>query len=103
MSTNFATTNEVPVAVSEFGVMRWEPGAAEFMDDQMELFEKLGMNYALWMWFPDWEPFAENDAFDFQHGSDPVNHENVKSSDLLEIIVKYWKHSSLRPSSMAFM
>ena len=30
----FTRKHGVPVAVNEFGVMRWEPGAAEFIDDE---------------------------------------------------------------------
>jgi hypothetical protein len=39
----------VPVSVNEFGVMRWVPNAADFMRDEMELFEQRGMNHALWV------------------------------------------------------
>jgi hypothetical protein len=62
---SFASTHGVPVAANEFGIMRWEPGAADFMDDQMEPFEDLGMNHALWLWEASWEPRAEEDD-DFQ-------------------------------------
>jgi hypothetical protein len=39
-----------PVAVNEFGVTRWDPNAADFMRDEMDIFEKLGINHALWVW-----------------------------------------------------
>jgi len=98
----FAVTHGVPVAVDEFGVMRWEPGAADFVNDQMDLFEQHGVNYALWVWDPSWEPWTEEDAFNFRHGPDPDNHADVASSDLIEVIIKYWGRNTIRPSSITF-
>jgi photosystem II stability/assembly factor-like uncharacterized protein len=97
----FTATHGVPVAVNEFGVMRWEPGVADFMDDQIDLFERRGMNHALWVWDPAWEPLAENDAFNFRHGPDPNNHTDVQTSDLIQVITGYWGRNTLRPSSSA--
>jgi hypothetical protein len=95
----FKTTHDVPVAVNEFGIMRWEPGAAEFMDDQTDLFEERGMNYALWVWDPSWEPWNEKiDAFNFRHGPNPFNHIDVDSSDLIDVIVEHWGRNTIRPS-----
>lgn len=100
----FAATHGVPVAVNEFGVMRWEPGAADFMDDQMDLFEQRGMNYALWVWDPSWEPWTEEvDAFNFRHGPDPNNHTDVESSDLMDVIAEYGGRNTVRPSSTLTM
>jgi hypothetical protein len=90
----------VPVAVNEFGVVRWVPGGAAFMDDQMELFEQRGMNHALWSWDSLWEPFtAEVNAFNFRFGPDPDHHSDVASSDLIDVIVKYWGRNTIRPSN----
>jgi hypothetical protein len=92
--------NSVPVAITEFGLIRWEPGADRFMDDQMALLEKQGINHALWVWDPSWEPWTEEvDAFNFRHGPDKRNHREVASSDLISIIRKYWERNTLRPSS----
>ena len=94
----FITTHSVPVAVNEFGLMRWEPGADRFMDDQMDLFEQRGMNHALWVWDPSWEAWTEEvDAFNFRHGPDPDNHQDVVSSDLMDVIIKYWGRDTIRP------
>ena len=97
---SFIETHEVTVAVNEYGVIRWVPGAAQFMDDQMDLFEKRGLNYALWLWETSWPPFEEEvDAFNFRHGPDPHNHSDVASSDLLDVILKYWNLNTIYPSS----
>ena len=98
----FATTHGVPVAVNEYGVIRWEPGAADFLEHEMGLFEERGLNYALWAWDPAWEPWAGHvDAFNFRHGPDPKHHADVASSDLMDVIFKYWTRNTLRPSNVA--
>ena len=97
----FVATHNVPVAVNECGVSRWEPGAAEFMDDQMDLFEQRGMNYAVWLWETSWESYsAREDVFNFRHGPDPANHADVASSDLIKVILKYWGRNTIRPSDV---
>ena len=94
----FISERCVPVAVNEYGVMRWEPNAARFMDDEMELFEQMGMNYALWEC--SWPPYArEVDAFNFRHGPNPNNHVDVPTSALIEVIRKYWSRNVVRPSN----
>lgn len=51
----FAAAHGAPLAASEFGPMRWQPGAADYMLDQIELFEARRMNHALWVWDPSWD------------------------------------------------
>ena len=93
----FTTTYNVPVAVNEFGLMRWEPGAHTFMDDQMDLLEQRGINHALWLWESSWHPIQDEiDAFNFRHGPDPDNHTDVES-DLLDVIVEHWGCNTVRP------
>jgi hypothetical protein len=95
---DFVATHGVPVAVNEFGVMRWEPGADKFMDDQMDLLEQRGMNHALWLWEVSWEAYAhEVDAFNFRHGPNPNHHADVASSDLMDVIFTYWGRNTIHP------
>ena len=87
-----------PVVVNEYGLHRWVPGAAEFMDDEMALFEDLGVNYALWYWPPDWEPLLEKqNYFSFTYGEDPRSVNDV-SNALTDVIQKYWGRNYVRPS-----
>jgi hypothetical protein len=90
----------VPVAVTEFGLMRWQPGADLFMDDQMDLLEHRGINYALWAWESSWEPLVEEvNAFNFRLGPDKRNYRDVADSELISVIRKYWGKNTIRPSS----
>jgi hypothetical protein len=96
----FEATHGVPVAVNEFGLMRWESAADAFMDDQMDLFEGLGMNYALWQWQGAWEQRPEDDEFNSRHGPDPDNHADVSSSALIDVIGEHWGQNVVRPSNL---
>lgn len=98
---DFKAENAVPVAVNEYGVARWVPDGADFMNDQMDLFEQRGMNHAFWLFSPAWPPAnTENDYFDFLHGPDPNNHVNVQTSDLIEVIRGNWSRNTMRPSTV---
>ena len=66
---DYVESYRVPVAVTEFGLMRWQPGADLFMDDQMDLLEHRGINYSIWAWESSWEPLTEEvNAFNFRLG-----------------------------------
>jgi hypothetical protein len=94
---DFVSTHGAPAAVNEFGLMRWEPGAHTFMDDQMDLLEQRGINHALWLWESSWPPIQEDiDAFNFRHGPNPSNHTDVES-DLQDVIVEHWGDNTVRP------
>ena len=98
---DFVDEHNTPVAVNEFGVVRWVPGAPQFMDDQMGLFEQRGMNHALWVWDPVWDPWTEEvNAFNFRYGPDPDNVSEVES-DLQNVILKYWERNTAHPSNFA--
>jgi cysteinyl-tRNA synthetase len=97
---DFASTHAVPVAANEFGVVRWVAGAAEFMDDQMDLLEERDLNHALWVWDPAWPAWNEEvNAFNFRHGPDPENHSDVAQSELMDAIADHWGRNTIRPFS----
>jgi len=99
---DFRDQNSVPVAITEFGVQRWIPGAAQFMDDQIALFEDLGINYAIWAWADGRLNPTKHDAYDFRLGTDPENHMEFVESDLLSVILKYWGLNKWRPSNVPY-
>jgi hypothetical protein len=98
---DFKARHGVPVAVNEYGVMRWVPNAADFMDDEMALFEQRGMNHTFWVFDPAWPPYRESvDDFNFQHGPDPNNHQDMASGALLDVILANWSQNTVRPSTV---
>jgi len=96
---DFSAKNGVPVAVDEFGVNRWAPGAAQFMDDEMALFEQMGMNMAYWEWASGWRPFVEDvNDMEYRFGPEPGNTTPVPN-DLWNVVQKYWSRNTIRPSN----
>ena len=88
-----------PQAVNEFGVVRWAPNAADFLRDQIAYFEGRGMNHAIWVWEPSWEPWRTvgDKAMNYLLGPDPNNFEEV-DNDLLRVILDSWARNTVRPS-----
>lgn len=96
---DFKREHNMPVVVNEFGVIRWVPGAADFMRDEMDIFETFGINYALWVWNPAWAPWTESVTdFNFRFGPDPANITPVEN-DLQAVIQDFWSRNTVRPSS----
>jgi len=99
---DFKSESGASVAVNEFGVVRWAPGAVEFIRDEVDLFEMYGMNSAIWLWSASWPDQVENDAFNFLHGPDPSNHQDLLSNELIDIVRYYWNRNIFRPSQVVF-
>ncbi|MDD2921181.1 MAG: cellulase family glycosylhydrolase [Anaerolineales bacterium] len=95
----FKTEYGAPVAVNEYGINRWVPNAADFMRDEMDLFEQRGMNHAFWVWDPHWKPWSESvNGMNYRYGPDPKNTAAV-DNDLLDVIINFWERNTLRPSA----
>lgn len=95
---DFKTTRNVPIAVNEFGVMRWEPGADKYMADLMSFFETIGVNHAYWLWEVAYP--ITFDEFNLRHGPDFNNHTDVETSDLINAIQADWKRNGIRPNDV---
>ena len=89
-----------PVAATEFGAIRWVPGAGKFLDDEMAAFEERGLNFAVWSWQPASEKYnqAQND-FNFRMGPDPANL-TEGNSGLYDALKRHWTKNTLRPSDI---
>jgi hypothetical protein len=96
---DYQSKHGVVLAVNEFGAERWVPGAADFVRDEMALFEQYGWNYAAWMWHASWAPLAEGDNnFNFLLGPDPDDLEE-QPNDLLDAYTEAWSRNLVRPSN----
>jgi hypothetical protein len=97
---DFLSEARAPVAVNEFGVARWAPGAAQFLSDEMSLFEARGLNYAVWVWDSTWRPCTHQvNAFGLRFGPDPENETDVPN-DVLTALERAWGRNSIRPSGL---
>ena len=62
------------VVVNEYGGIRWVNNINDFLNDEMEIFEKLGVNYAIWAYSSQWEPYrTEIDDFNYLFGTNRDN------------------------------
>jgi hypothetical protein len=96
----FKSRYEVPMAVNEFGAVRWATDVDQFIGRQMQYLEELGANHALWLWetsFP-----LNYDEFNFRHGPDRGHHADVSTSALIEVIQRNWKLNQIRWNSKQF-
>jgi hypothetical protein len=101
---DFQAEHGVPVAVNEYGAQRYEPGAAQYLDDEMGLFEDLGLNYAIWSWSPAfWMQVDEVKSFEARLGPDPNNHFDVVPNAMWDVLTSYWARNTLRPSQVTFV
>jgi hypothetical protein len=99
IAATFSAEHGVPLAVNEFGAERWVPGAADYVAEEMELFEQHGWNYAAWQWQPAWPPLAEGDnSFNMRCGPDPASLADVEN-ELLSAYAAAWARNMVRPSS----
>ena len=90
-----------PVAVTEYGLVRWAPGGQEFIQDSIRIFEDLGLNHAVWQWEVSWESYAEEvHVFNYRLGDDPSNREFIASTALLSVLHDSWRLNQVRPSSI---
>ena len=90
---------QVPMGVNEYGIVRWIPGGEVFLDDQLALFEVRGLNHAIWMWDPEWKPWAEEvNAMNYRFGQDPKSLEDTLPNPLMDLLTEYWSRNEIRPS-----
>ncbi len=96
----YVQKHKVPVAINEFGVKRWVPGAANYLYDLLSLFEQEGWNYAIWEWSTSYEPYGLNvDDFNYKLGIDPLNKSTLLENSILTVLRNYWSLNIIRPSN----
>jgi len=89
------------IAITETGIMRWEPGAAAFMRDRLDAAERHGLNYAIWMWYPDWPALNQpqgDHAFNFRLGSQANHFAITPENALWRAYRAMWRRNTVRPS-----
>ncbi|MGF1624253.1 MAG: glycoside hydrolase family 5 protein [Alphaproteobacteria bacterium] len=97
-----------PVAVTEFGAVRWAPGVAHFLADRIAGFERRGINWAIWGWPVAWPPMGAGDnAFSLSFGADPSATGPAATGPSAEapglaILLESWSRNVLRPSDRPF-
>ncbi|WP_043588867.1 cellulase family glycosylhydrolase [Geminisphaera colitermitum] len=70
----FARKNKARIYVGEFGVARWAPDAAQYLRDNIELFEELG-----WDW--TYHAFRESHIWSFEHNEEYSTYHDARRAD----------------------
>jgi hypothetical protein len=68
--SDYGRRHGVPVAITEFGVQRYLPGAAAWLTDTLAAIDRLGVSRAVWEWVPEARRSMWND-FDVLGGPNP--------------------------------
>ncbi len=98
---DFIQSNGVNSAINEYGVIRWVKNAKDFLDDEMGLFESMGVNYAIWAYSTQWEPYrTEIDDFNYLFGTNKSNKTEDYNNVLINILKKYWSKNTIFPSTI---
>ena len=88
---DFQIRNNVNIYVGEFSAIRWAPGAAQYIEDSISLFEEYGWGWAFHSWaeFHGWSPTMPSDeTYDKSWG-----YGNAKT-DRLEVLLKYFSKNN---------
>ena len=88
-----------PLAATEYGIRRWVPGAADYVADLQDVFERSGMNSAIWHWMPLWPPTRELNAFDPFRGPRP-DAPGESASELGSVVRAHWALNERRLSDV---
>jgi Cellulase (glycosyl hydrolase family 5) len=78
----------VPMAVTEFGVQRYVPGAAAYLTDTLAAIDRLGVSRAVWEWVPEARRSMWND-FDVLGGPNPYQRAVVPNAMQTALALDY--------------
>ena len=97
----FRETRGAAVAATEFGLVRWAPGAEAFLRDQMEVMEARGINHLFYFWDPSFPSYRDQlNPYNFRFGPDPDQRTPSADNPLLATAKAFWARNLLRPSSV---
>lgn len=97
---DFVSEREANVAVTELGLVRWVPGGASFMRDQLAELESRGFNHTVWLWNAGFERRESvTDPLGLQFGVDQAKDRDRDAGDLLDVLNDYWSLNVDRPGS----
>lgn len=89
----FQETYGVHIFVGEFSVVRWAPGAADFLGDAVSLFEEYG-----WDW--TYHAFRESGEWSLEHADlpfDPESHQLAQEPTARREVIQGWLRQNIRP------
>lgn len=83
----FQLKYNVPIYVGEFGVIRWAPGGAQWLDDWISVFEEYG-----WDW--SFHAYREWSGWSVEHSDDKNLEQPVSDTARKQVLLKYFKRNT---------
>lgn len=83
----FQQKYNVPIYVGEFSVICWAPGAAQYLDDCISIFEEYG-----WDW--TYHVFREWAGWSIEHDGVPWGLKKSDDNPRKQVLMKYLKRNS---------
>lgn len=90
----FAKKYGAKIFVGEFSAVCWAPGAAQYLDDVISLFEEYR-----WDW--TYHAFREWDGWSVEHAGKPGNVRPAQNTDRKQVLLKYFKKNQSHQSGEA--
>lgn len=90
---DFQLAHGVPIFIGEFSAVRWAPGAAQYLDDCIAIFEEYG-----WDW--TYHAFRESPVWSVEHADLPAdrkNHPMATTPTEREKVLRKWFALNKRP------
>jgi hypothetical protein len=104
-AADYGSGHHVPIAVTEWGVSRWAPGADRYIADMGAILDKLGMSHAVWLWEAASNDDHDYDKFNYRYGKNPRKHHEVvgEKDAVRDALATVWgKIPPVRPSMVTF-
>ena len=89
---DFKRQTHAPVFIAEYGVYRWQSGAKEYLKDELQVFDELGVPSAIWLW-ESADPDVTQDVFNYRKGPVANNHIDAMPNPLMDLLQSYWDKS----------
>jgi endoglucanase len=89
---DYARDYNVQIYVGEFSVIRWAPGAKQYLSDCIDVFEEYGWDWA-------YHAFREYDGWSVEHSSNKEERERSKTPTDREQLLRSWFAKNEKPVS----
>jgi hypothetical protein len=82
--------------------MRWAPGAARFIADEIAALEARGLPHTVYEWGPAKSTVQPATSFNMRLGPSPGNLSAPMDNPYLDAVKRDWAKNRLRPSGVRF-
>jgi len=85
---------KIPVALTEYGVKRYQPGGSAYLKDMLTIAESFQWPHAVWLWESS-HPGIQYDEFNFRRGPEKKNKKDLLKNPLIQSLKKQWDKNKI--------